>query len=509
MNACAEDVVNELAQFKRKAIEDVDWFHSDVLQWKPLKWQSREANAVADVRRKMLGLPTAYNHEGLGLISGVSGHGTGKTEWLASIIHWWNFVTYGLIAATAPKRDQLLTRLLPRYRAMSRGAIEEYSATIDVLATRIKIMGDDDNGLVCETATDPDNLSGYHASPQLIIIDEGSGRNIDRIYEVLEGTLSTLGSTLVEIGNPTRSEGEFWEHHNRRGVKELYHRFQLRPEDGEYLISESWVEKMRTKYGESSPVYKVRVLGDFVTAEENQLIHMAWLEEAREDTLIEDIPNPLLKISVDVADGGLDNSTLIAGKQYGRQSVLLRMETYNFEPAIAVIRTADAAEALFEQYDGRKGHDLFIVDGIGVGAGTAGELIKRGHRVIVYKGGAAADNKMRFRNRRVQSYIATRDVLREHRVVYADSFVDSLDDWLDYVAELCTIRTEPGLEKVEDLETKEKHKARTGKSPDKGDATAMWFTTKTPTLTPYDAPEQGAIIVQESYIEAHYDGSIS
>lgn len=509
MSALAEDVVNEIAAFKRKAIEDIDWFHRDVLRWTPLKWQMMQANAVADVRRKMLGLPTAYNHDALNLISGVSGHGTGKTEWIAAVIHWWNFVTYGLIAATAPKREQLLTRLLPRYRAMSRGAIEEYAAMINVLTTRIKIMGDDDNGLVCETATDPDNLAGYHAKPQLIVIDEASARNIDRVYEVLEGTLSTPGSTLVEIGNPTRSEGEFWQHHNRRGVKDLYWRFKLGPQDGEHLISQTWVDRMRNKYGEDSPVYKVRVLGEFVSAEENQLIPMGWLEEAREDALVEDIPEPLLKVSVDVADGGLDKTTMIAGRQYGRQSLLLRMESYSFESSIAPIRAADAAEALFDSYDGVKGRDLMIVDAIGVGAGTAGELIKRGHRVIAYKGGSGADNPKRFRNRRVQSYIALRDVLREHRIIYADSFVDSEDDWLDYVAELCSIRMEPGLEKVEDLETKEKHKARTGKSPDRGDATAMWFTTKSPTLTPYDAPEQGVVIVERSYTGENYDGSLT
>ena len=509
MSAALDDVVHELALIRRQAIADIEWFYKDVLHWTPLRWQLKHANAVADIRRKLLGMPTQHNHTGLNLVSGVSGHGTGKTEWLAAMIHWWNFVSYGLIAATAPKRDQLLTRLLPRYRALNRKARAEYAATIEVLATRVKILGDEDNGLVCETATDPDNLAGYHADPQLIVIDEASARNIDKIYEVLEGTLTTPGSTLIEIGNPTRSEGEFWEHHNRRGVRELYWRFTLRPEDGEHLVSEAWVEKMRNKYGEDSPVFKVRVLGEFVTAEENQLIPMAWLEEAREEELVEDTGEPLLKVSVDVADGGMDYTTIIAGRQYVRQSHLLRMENYSFEASVAPIRSAEAAEAVFDEYGGRKGHDLMIVDAMGVGAGTAGILIKNGHRVVTYKGGESADNKNRFRNRRVQSYIALRDILREHRVVYADSFVDSMDDWLDYVSELCSIRMQPGLERVEDLETKEKHKARTGKSPDKGDATAMWFTTKTPTLVPYDGPEQGAIIVQESFMGANYDGSLT
>ena len=118
------------------------------------------------------------------------------------------------------------------------------------------------------------------------------------------------------------------------------------------------------------------------------------------------------------------------------------------------------------------------MDAIGVGAGTAGTLIDRDYNVVVYKGGEATEASG-YRNRRVQSYIALRDAHRDSKVAYASNFTD---DWDEYVSQLCSIRMRPGVEREEDIETKEMHLKHTKKSPDRADSAAMQMTDKVPTI---------------------------
>jgi hypothetical protein len=112
-----------------------------------------------------------------------------------------------------------------------------------------------------------------------------------------------------------------------------------------------------------------------------------------------------------------------------------------------------------------------VVDALGVGAGTAGELIRRGLNVVPYKGGAASDSPGRWRNRRAQSYLCLRDALRDGKVVFAEGF----PAWDHVCAEVCSVRTRPGQERVEELETKENMRRRGVKSPDRADGLAMAF----------------------------------
>ena len=483
------------------------WFFAIIGQAAQV-WQLELCEAILDVRRKAAGLPTVTNHLGLPRITIRSCHGTGKTHALAMVAHWWNFTTYGLAVATAPKQDQLKTRLWPRYRAILRGAPEWYRAMIGVTALRVSVLGDEDWGLIAETASEPENLAGYHDDPQLFLVDEASGQRLDAMFPVIEGALTTPGSVVVEIGNPTRSTGEFWSHHNKAGVSELYYRMHIRPEDSPY-VSPDWVDAMRTKYGEKSPIFKVRVRGDFVELEENQLIPYGWLTDAKDAEFETDGSASRLVVSLDVSAGGQDFTVAEATRFHQTRAHKLRQEKNSFEPRIASREAALMAAEMFERFGGDKdnpGDDMIVVDMMGVGNGALNYLVEWGYPVIGYAGGESSDDPARWRNRRVQSYWAFHDDLQAGRLVYSDDFVDTSEDWDEYCDQVCAIRSRPGSERVEDLETKEMLIRRTHKSPDRADCSAMSYLTQLPDLANIG---NSAAEAYGSTLTERYDGGLT
>lgn len=457
---------------------DPDWFCNEILRMPNDPWQSHGMEVIADLKRLEYGLPTKYNHKGKNRISIVAYHGPGKTHFMGKAGHWWNFIQKGRIPCTAPKLDQLKTRLWPEMRKITSNAIPLYRDLIKIDRTMIRWCGDEDWCMIAESASQPENLAGYHDEHLLFLVEEASG--VDEImWPVIEGALSTPGAVLVIIGNPTKTTGEFWASHNKRGTKELYYQIAITPEDSP-RISKDWVDGMIRKYGIHSPIVKCRVLGQFVDMEEGQLLDPNWLEAVRLETeKEEDGSIPTLVISGDIADGGIDESVYHVAKHYHSYKIGIKQVRKSYTSETAVIDAADDLEQLFIDYEGDKGRDYFVIDSLGVGAGTAQELIRRGYRVIKYKGGQQSDQPKMWRNRRVQSYMVLRDQTRDQIYWFAPDFCDD-DDWEDFLAQACSIKYKDSGDKLEDLMTKNDMKAKGLKSPDMTDSWAMQFATSTP-----------------------------
>jgi hypothetical protein len=488
--------LQQLKDAKVLSLQDPEWFFHNILNEHPDPWQLIGIEAVADVHRFLRGEPTKVNHKGLNRITVTSCHGPGKTHFLAQIMHWWNWVFYGLVVCTAPKEGQLKTRLWPRYRKILRGAIPEYSDLIQVTALGVsvadyvdgKLVWDEDWGCVAETASDPENMAGYHDTPQLILVDEASGKRLDPMFPVLEGTLTTEGSCLVQIGNPTRSTGEFFDAHNKAIVKKLFFDMHIVPNVrkkelslqspsnnvyGSDRVDEKWLLNMEQKYGKDSPVVKVRAYGLFADMEENQIIALAWLEDAKDIEEVSDGSLPRLKLSCDVADGGLDFSCITVSREYDSFTQLIGQWKYNFPSSESPILVAKKAIEIFKMYGGDKDSDVIVVDSIGVGAGTAGYLIDKQYKVKAHKGGSTVGvNTKRFRNQRTMAYCSFRDAHRDSKVRYSPGFTD---DWDEYVSQVCSIKS-AGTERVDDIETKKSLTDRGIKSPDRADSASMLYT---------------------------------
>ena len=479
-----------LEEFVLKCAEDPVFFAEEVLNLKRLPtdgpkddyeldgWQRDMLRALADVYRTSRGLPALVNTEAKPYVTVRSMHGPGKTFGSALAMHWFQFCFPGQCFVVAPKHKQIVTRTWSEFRKILRRAPAWYQQVVDVKDTRISWFGDKDWAAFAESAKQPENLAGKHWPYQLVIVEEATGVP-EALWPVIFGALSTNGlQLLLMISNPTRNQGTFAASHLSTTDAHLYHRMAVTLE-GTRRVSKKWVEDMRRKYGETSPIFRIRCLGEFASDDARQLIATAWVAAASDREFSEDGSHPRLRVSVDVADGGEDESVVTVGKHYQSHILLVKQIAYNFAADQATVEVADAAEALFKAWGGRKQADDFVVDAVGVGTGVAGILVSRGYRVVRYKGGAESADPKKWRNRRVQSYMVTRDAFRDGTISFADDFTD---DETELQAQLCSVRINPGTERVEDLQTKEQMRQDGITSPDRADSIAMQFATQAPVV---------------------------
>jgi hypothetical protein len=464
---------------------DPVWARKNILRVDCDPWQDEILEAFADLYRKDVGLKTVVNHEGLNRFSIRSGHGPGKTFMLALLMHYAALTRRVQMPCTAPKEKQLRTRLWPRFRQILAAAHPAYQQIVDVQDTKITWCGDPDWMATPETAAEPENLQGYHPNGPhdwlLFMVDEASGV-ADTMFRVVEGALSSAHSAMFLIGNPTQNTGEFYESHNKPGVTRFYYRRHVQPSESRH-VSQKYIDDLIARFGRESPVTKVRGFGEFAELGADQLIALGWIAAAREREFKTDGSLFHRVVSVDVADGGEDFSTVTLGEHYQTLTHMIKQQQYSFPAAESPIETGMAAERtwLATGCSAANG-DYFVVDSIGVGAGTAGYLLKKGYPVVTYKGGESSDDAELWRNRRTQSYIVARDAFRDGTILFEDDFVDGETDWSEVEAQLCSVRRKPGSERLEDIITKEDMRRLGIKSPDRGDGIIMQFATQAPTL---------------------------
>lgn len=439
-------------------------------------------------------------------------HGPGKTYWLATLIH-----TFGLgfsmsrIPCIAPKMEQLTTRLWFELRKVLGSADPLYQRLVGMTATRMNWGGKEEWLAFCQTASKAENLAGLHHTHQLVCVDEASGVK-EMMYPVIEGAVSTKKTfqVLVLISNPTQNVGTFAMSHGigtKAGQKSDYYRISI-PLDKAPRVDPEWVEKMGRKYGTNSAIYKIRCLGEFADTSADQLIALQWILDAYTDNDgIHDGSIPRLRVSIDVADGGVDETVITVAKHFASFELIVKVKRYSFPGGEAPILAAQAASALFDAWEGKKGTDDFVPDSLGVGAGTAGFLIKAEHNVIRYMGGAGSDDPKQWRNRRVQSYINLRDAFRDGKLKILNSAFESDEDREDFQAQLCSIEYARSDDRVEDILTKNEMKRKGIKSPDLADSAAMQYATQAPAI----ATRQGEQVVEVPYVvpSTFFDGYVS
>jgi phage terminase large subunit len=458
---------------------ELDQFQLDVLE------------AVADVWRKRNGVPTRINHDGRNYITVRSGHGPGKTHLAALVGHWFNTAFRGRVVCTAPKLAQLRTRLWAAFRKIDNRAEAWYRSTHVIHDTAIywlrpgntgRMEEDKDWCVLAETASHPENLAGHHEQYQLVIVEEATGVP-EHLYPVIFGALSTgTVQILLMISNPTKQTGTFAASHLKSSEEANYFRYHINLKNAR-RINRDWVQKLELKYGKTSPIVQIRAHGEFADASPRQLIPTAWVMDAIDrEVRPPDGSIRRVRVTVDVADGGEDETVVVVKECWASFETVLRVRRFNFAAVDAVARAADAAEELFYAAAGVKGRDELVVDSLGVGAGARDMLIRRGHRVIEYMGGAGSDNPDRWRNRRVQSYLCLRDALRDGLLDFAEGCFASAEDTDEFLAQLASVELSDAVsgERLEDLVTKTEMKRQGRQSPDIADALAMSYGTQRP-----------------------------
>lgn len=464
---------------------ELDQFQVDVLE------------AIADVWRKRQGIATRINHDGRNYVTVRSGHGPGKTHLAALCAHWFNTAFRGRVVCTAPKLAQLRTRLWSAIRKIDNRAESWYRSTHIIHDTAVywyrpdvagRLMEDKDWCVLAETASHPENLAGHHELYQLVIVEEATGVP-EHLYPVIFGALSVgVVQVLLMISNPTKQTGTFAASHLKVSEEKNYFRYHINLKNAK-RINRDWVEKLERKYGKTSPIVQIRAHGEFADASPRQLIPTAWVMDAMDrDVRPTDGSVRRLRVSVDVADGGEDETVVTVKEVWASFETLLAVRRFNFAAVDAVARAADAAEELFYGSAGKKGTDDIVVDSLGVGAGARDILIRRGHRVVEYMGGAGSDDTARWRNRRVQSYLCLRDALRDGLLDFSEGCFASAEDTDEFLAQLASVELSDAVsgERLEDLVTKTEMKRQGRQSPDIADALAMSYATQRPAFAQPD-----------------------
>lgn len=283
-------------RFPNPAYRDkpVDFFRQ-VLGVEPWHRQVDIINAVRDYRR----------------VAVRSGHKISKSHTAAGIALWFycSFPDARVImsSTTARQVDQILWRELRIMRARSGRCTEckakdpeailipkpcPHSTLIegeqgDLARTGLKAP--DFREIVGFTAREAEAVAGISGSNLLYILDEASGIE-EVIYEAIAGNMAG-GGRVVLFGNPTKNEGEFYAAFHDK--KHLYHCITVSSEEtpnvttGRIVIpglaTREWIDEKKDEWGEDSPLYKIRILGQHATHEEGRIfsVHMIELAEQR------------------------------------------------------------------------------------------------------------------------------------------------------------------------------------------------------------------------------------
>lgn len=401
-----------------------------------------------------------------------SGHGTGKSAFMAWCVMWFECCFFpAKIPCTAPTAHQLDDVLWAELAKWHRAMAQRFPALSSEFAWSKSgyrmASSPNESFAVPRTARkeNPEALQGFHSENLLFIIDEASGV-LDVIFEVAEGALSTEGAWVVMAANPTRQSGYFFDsHHKMRGDWSALH---WNGEDSPN-VSRAYVERMAKRYGINSPIYKVRVRGDFVSAPDG-VISLDLCEAAKLREVAVNMAAPVVW-GVDVARFGDDSSAL--AKRRGNHQLEHVREWWGKD----TMQTAGLIKAEWDKTPEGARPRAINVDVIGIGAGVVDRL-RELELPVVGVNVAEAESVREVtgpKDETAVSFHRLRDELWWKGREWLEARDCHLLDDDDTIGELTTPIygfTSSGAIKVE---SKDELKARGVKSPNRADAWLLTF----------------------------------
>lgn len=322
-------------------------------------------------------------------------------------------------------------------------------------------------GFSTRNAEDAAGISGKNI---LYIVDEASGVP-EPIFEAIEGNRAG-GAKILLLSNPTQQVGTFFDAFH--GSREFWHTIHISSEEspnitGEVnipgLATEEWVEEKRQEWGKESPLYQVRVQGDFPDESEMAVIGLANVEAARQrDVPDDDHGGEVLRLGVDVARYGGDDSVIAPVR--GRKAYALK--TYTALDGVELAgQVLDIARTMRAD-DGDRGEQVVVnVDVIGVGSSVYDQLIRIAPTwmtVAAVNVARTADDEEMYSNLRAQLLFGLGDWLQTGSIEPNDRLDTEL------VSPEYTFDSR-GRYKLK--QSKEEERQILGRSPDRRDALAL------------------------------------
>lgn len=414
-----------------------------------------------------------------------AGHGVGKSFLASVLICWWVDTRFPnvYVASTAPSGAQISAILWREIRKMKNEISRRYKEglidhELPGYITSDNIWKDNEGQWIGFGRKPPehkedDAFQGIHEGAVLAIGDEAVGLT-EQIIDALGNITSNEGSRRLLIANPTNPASYFgklfkhptgaWEFHTISVLDSpnfTDEKNSMPPEALARLTSPDYVDDKKLEYGEDSPRYKARVLGEFAYELGDTLIKTEDVAVAVDTEIIPGGDDPLV-LGVDVARFGQDLSVI-----YSNQAGRLRYvdskggETRTTEIATWVHRHAVDLNATEVR-----------VDAHGVGGGVADQLVAipgRKYTVIEMNSNKATPDPKQWHNTRAYWWDMFRSALRAGQIdidatTNPDMF-EKLHDELTMVEYKFSNQTGGLL-----IESKDDMKKRKVKSPDFADA---------------------------------------
>jgi len=418
-----------------------DLFVEDLLGVTPQDWQREVMSAVAKGQRRC---------------SIRSGHGVGKSSCASWLMIWFLLTRYPVkIVVTAPTASQLFDALFAECKRWIKELPTPIKSLLEMKSDRIELGSSPTEAFISARTSrseSPESLAGVHADHVLLVVDEASGVP-ESVFEAAYGSMSGKDATTILLGNPTRSSGYFYETHTR--LRDSWWTKQVSCLDSP-LVSPDFIQEMELKYGAESNAMKVRVYGEFPTAEDDTLISLHSVEQASKRKVEQPEGTPVVW-GLDVARYGDDASVLCI--RQGRHL----MELHSWKK-LSLMELAGRVLDLLNSAD--EPPEEILVDSIGLGAGVLDrlrELDISARGVNVSESPAMAD---RYANLRAELWDLTKQWFNEEVQIPND---DSL------IADLTAPRYSFNSSGKMIVESKAETKKRLGRSTDFADSLVLTF----------------------------------
>ena len=304
------------------------------------------------------------------------------------------------------------------------------------------------------------------------------------IYEAIEGIIAAgETSKLLLIGNPTDEATKFGDSFKSKAYKTYHVSAYDTPNftksgiteenilDGSwenllgdsvlprpYLVSPKWAAQMAYDWGIESPLYQVRVKGEFPTNTVDTLIPLAWAERAVYSSLDEFTPpeDPVVGLGLDIARFGDDSSVLTAR----RDEVVTEIQEWSQEDTMYTV--GRMMSAISDYNPTHKNIDI-----IGIGAGVVDRLNQLELDVCGVNVAERAFDSEHFANLRAEIFWNLRLKFKNKEI--------RIPNDTDLIEQITRIKYVYNPRGQLAIESKSDMKKRGLKSPDKGDSLALCF----------------------------------
>ena len=421
-------------------------FGTDILKVKYDPWQKQAYDLLLDKH----------------FVTVKSGSGVGKTFWESCTSMWFLFTRpRSKVPTTAPSQHQLNDILWSEhFKRITNSPV--LNSMMTWTQTKVGIKGyEPDWYAIARTAQVrpgsevAEGLQGFHDAHHLMfVLDEASGIS-DAIFPAVEGALTHKDAYSIMCGNPTRRTGYFYDTFNNPVISKMYANLTVSCYDSP-RVSDRYIKMMEERYGQDHPIFLIKVLGEFPTAESELLVPPHFIETMK-NNLQADCRALPVEIGLDV--GRVGNASIMCIRQ--GTNVVEWKEKH--KPGL-ITDTGEqvrwVSEAILE-FDPQ----YVKVDAIGIGAGVYDGLKELwGDRILPVIGSAKPEENFRDRylNLRAQGCWELRNLVP---FLWCKQWPERL------ITEMSDIRTK-SANKLK-IESKDDMRARAMKSPDYFDA--LWM----------------------------------